>query len=59
MNNVGESYSVVVYALICQIDGLMDIICRKLYFDPNNPAVLYNEEKLLTLLAKLDKQMGP
>jgi len=34
-------------------------LCRRLYWDPSNPALPFNYDGLLKLVKKIDKDMGP
>lgn len=46
-------------ALIVKVEGLLDIIFRKLLFDPSNPTAEFTYEGCLNHVKKIDKNLGP
>ena len=42
-----------------KIEVLLDLIFRRLFFDPAQPEVVFNHDGLLRLLKKIDKDLGP
>ncbi|GAX81636.1 hypothetical protein CEUSTIGMA_g9064.t1 [Chlamydomonas eustigma] len=42
-----------------KLESLLDLMFRRLYFDPEQPHEGYNSEGLLKLLKRIDKELGP
>lgn len=45
--------------LYVKMKQLLDLTFRRLYWDPSQPESIYNEENLLKMIKKIDKDMGP
>ncbi|MEW5317782.1 MAG: hypothetical protein WDW38_009052 [Sanguina aurantia] len=45
--------------LYVKMKQLLDLTFRRLYWDPSQPESSYNEENLLKMIKKVDKDMGP
>jgi len=45
--------------LYVKVEQMLDLMFRKLYWDPSNPTMPFNYDGLLKLIKKLDKDMGP
>ncbi len=45
--------------LYAKLDVLLDLMFRRLYWDPSQPESVYSTEALVRQLKKIDKEMGP
>jgi hypothetical protein len=45
--------------LYVKLEGLLDLLFRRLYWDPSQPEVAFNADGLLKLVKKIDKELGP
>jgi hypothetical protein len=45
--------------LYAKLDVLLDLVARRLYWDPLQPESCYSAEALLRQLKKIDKELGP
>ncbi|GMH33927.1 hypothetical protein BSKO_01761 [Bryopsis sp. KO-2023] len=45
--------------LVVKLEGLLDLIFRRLYFDPSQPENEFTHDALLKMVKKIDKDMGP
>ena len=45
---------------LCEkLEVLLDLVFRRLYWDPNGPEMVYSYDGLLKIVKKIDKDMGP
>lgn len=45
--------------LYVKVDLMLDLMFRRLYWDPAQPEVTFNYDNLLKLIKKIDKDLGP
>eukprot|EP00803_Ostreobium_quekettii_P006066 evm.model.scf_440.5 EVM.evm.TU.scf_440.5 scf_440:34312-38159(-) len=45
--------------LYAKLEGLLDLMFRRLYYDPSQPGADFSHDALLRMVKKVDKDMGP
>lgn len=46
-------------ALVGKLDALLDLMYRRMYHDPSQPENEFNQDALLKMIKKVDKELGP
>lgn len=45
--------------LYAKLEGLLDLVFRRLYYDPSQPEADFSHDAVLRMIKKIDKDLGP